>query len=43
MSEWDWITLASAMGIACLAVCRWWVRACDTREPRYTSVWRNIK
>lgn len=43
MNEWDWWTVATAMGIACLPVVRWWVRACDYREPRYTSVWRNMK
>jgi hypothetical protein len=43
MSGWDWITIAVAMGLACLPVCRWWVRELDCREPKYTAVWRNLK
>ena len=38
-----WLEGASigiAMGLACLPVCRWWVRELDAREPRFLSVWR---
>ncbi len=37
MSGWDWITIAVAMGLACLPV---WVNLLDFRESRFLSVWR---
>ena len=40
MSAWEWIGVGIAMGLACLPVCRWWVRELDAREPKFLSVWR---
>lgn len=38
MSAMDWITIATAMGIACAVVSRWWVRATDLREPKFLGL-----
>ncbi len=43
MTIYSWLTIATAMGLACVPVCRWWVRSCDYREPKFTCVWRQMK
>ena len=35
MSGGAWVLVSCLMGVACLVVCRWWVRLTDVREPRY--------
>ena len=40
MTWLEWASIGIAMGLACLPVCRWWVRELDAREQRFLSVWR---
>ncbi len=42
MSGLGWITVATAMGIACLCVSRWWVRLMDVREPKYVGLLKEM-
>ena len=39
MTWLEWASIGIAMGLACLPVCRWWVRELDAREPKFLSVW----
>lgn len=40
MTWLEWASIGIAMGLACLPVCRWWVRELDAREPMFLNVWR---
>ena len=43
MTGAEWLTIATAMGIACAVVGRWWVRLTDVREPKYLSCQKEVK